>query len=193
MSYYVSRFGISWLQLTGREHGLSSTTRSSERWITSMGLDRTGVSCLQLPSKTMFVHDDDCFSTASCAILMLVADHSTFSPWNHGFSEKRVRIKITRINSGSAPCCSDTSYYFHIRFWKVEGKKQICAFGKVCCRWQPVLIINDWIDWLIRKRVCCIVSYWLTSRVLWWEELSNLGIPNPFQKQDLDSHEIWNP
>lgn len=23
-----------------------------------MGLDRTGVSCLQLPSKTMFVHDD---------------------------------------------------------------------------------------------------------------------------------------
>ena len=38
------------LQLTGREHGLSRTTRSSDRWITSMGLDRTGVSCLQLPS-----------------------------------------------------------------------------------------------------------------------------------------------
>ncbi len=33
--------------LTGREHGLSRTTRSSDRWITSIGLDNTGVSCLQ--------------------------------------------------------------------------------------------------------------------------------------------------
>ena len=32
--------------LTGREHGLSSTTSSSDKWITSIGLESTGVSCL---------------------------------------------------------------------------------------------------------------------------------------------------
>ena len=34
------------LALTGKEQGLSSTTRSSDRWITSICLDSTGVSCL---------------------------------------------------------------------------------------------------------------------------------------------------
>ena len=33
--------------LTGNEQGLSSTTRSSDRWTTSMGLESTGVSCLK--------------------------------------------------------------------------------------------------------------------------------------------------
>jgi hypothetical protein len=33
--------------LTGREHGLSSTTMSSSTWISLMGFARTGVSCLQ--------------------------------------------------------------------------------------------------------------------------------------------------
>ena len=34
-------------ELTGSEHGLSRTTRSSERWTISIGFERTGVSCLQ--------------------------------------------------------------------------------------------------------------------------------------------------
>ena len=38
---------------TGNEQGLSSTTSSSERWISSIGLDSTGVSCLESNKKAI--------------------------------------------------------------------------------------------------------------------------------------------
>lgn len=44
----MSGLSVLVIVLTGSEHGLSKTTKSSSTWISLIGFAKTGVSCLQI-------------------------------------------------------------------------------------------------------------------------------------------------